>query len=113
MDRSTETRPGFFGTYFDRDGVLRVARLAGMLAWALLILYIYTTVISVSQFWSFAASGETFYETANLFDLLSIPAQQVSLLVPGLVYFIMLKVAQQILLILLDVEDNSRRAARK
>jgi hypothetical protein len=34
-------------------------------------------------------------------------------MVPGLVYFVMLKIAQQVLLILLDVEDNSRRAARK
>ena len=37
----------------------------------------------------------------------------ISQLVPGLVYFVMLKIAQQVLLILLDVEDNSRRAARK
>jgi hypothetical protein len=113
MNQSTENRTGFFGTYFDRDAVLRVARLAGILAWALLGLYIYTTVISVVQFWSLAASGETFYEGANIFDLMSIPAQQVSQLVPGLVYFMMLKAAQQALLILLDVEDNSRRGARK
>jgi hypothetical protein len=38
---------------------------------------------------------------------------QISPLLPGLVYFVMLKIAQQVLLILMDVEDNSRRAARK
>lgn len=38
---------------------------------------------------------------------------QISQLVPGLVYFVMLKVAKQVLLILLDTEDNFRRAARK
>lgn len=38
---------------------------------------------------------------------------QISQLIPGLVYFVTLKIAQQVLLILLDVEDNSRRAARK
>ena len=32
---------------------------------------------------------------------------------PGLVYFLTLKIAQQVLLILLDVEENSRRSARK
>jgi len=32
---------------------------------------------------------------------------------PGVVYFVMLKVAQQVLPILLDAEANSRRAARK
>jgi hypothetical protein len=45
--------------------------------------------------------------------MMSIPTLQISQLVPGLVYFVMLKIAQQVLLILLDVEDNSRRAARK
>lgn len=113
MNQPTENQTGFFGTYFDRDGVLRLARLAGMLAWTLLILYVYTTLISVGQFWFIAASGETFYETTSIFDRMSIPAQQVSQLVPGLVYFIMLKAVQQLLLILLDVEDNSRRGARK
>lgn len=113
MDRSTENRTGFFGTYFDRDTVLRVARLADVLAWVLLTLYIYTTVVSVGQFWLFVTSGAASYEGASIFDLMSIPGQQLSPLVPGLIYFIMLKVAQQVLLILLDMEDNSRRAARK
>jgi hypothetical protein len=113
MNRSTENRTGFLGTYFDRDAALRIARLAGILAWALLAMYVYTTLVSIGQFWFLVASGVASYEGANIFDRLSIPTLQLSQLAPGLVYFIMLKVAQQALLILLDVEDNSRRAARK
>jgi hypothetical protein len=113
MNRSAENRTGFLGTYFDRDAALRLARLAGALAWVLLAVYAYTTLVSIGQFWWLVASGAASYEGANIFDRLSIPTLQLSQLTPGLVYFIMLKVAQQILLILLDVEDNSRRGARK
>jgi hypothetical protein len=58
------------------------------------------------------ASGAVSYAGTNIFDRLSIPTMQISQLSPGVVYFIMLKGAAA-LLILLDVEDNSRRAARK
>jgi hypothetical protein len=79
----------------------------------LLGLYVYTTLVSIGQFLSLLATGAAAYEGANIFDLMSIPTLQISQLVPGLVYFVMLKIAQQVLLIMLDVEDNSRRAARK
>jgi hypothetical protein len=113
MNESTDQRTGFLGTYFDRDVSLRMARWAGILAWVLLAMYIYTTVVSIGQFLFLLASGAASYTGANIFDLMSIPTLQISQLVPGLVYFVMLKIAQQVLLILLDVEDNSRRAARK
>ncbi|HSL45631.1 MAG TPA: hypothetical protein VK897_19510 [Anaerolineales bacterium] len=113
MNQPTEKRTGFFGTYFDRDAALRLARWAGILAWVLLGMYAYTTLVSTGQFLSMLVSGVVSYEGTNIFDRLSIPTLQISQLVPGLVYFVMLKIAQQVLLILMDVEDNSRRAARK
>ena len=113
MNRSTENQTGFFGTYFDRDTALRLARWAGILAWVLLGMYAYTTLVSTGQFLSLLLSGTVSYANTSIFDRLSIPTLQISQLIPGLVYFVMLKIAQQILLILLDVEDNSRRAARK
>lgn len=113
MKEPTDQRTGFLGTYFDRDASLRMARWAGILAWVLLGMYLYTTLVSIGQFLFLLASGAVSYTGANIFDLMSIPTLQISQLVPGLVYFVMLKVAQQVLLIMLDVEDNSRRAARK
>ncbi len=111
---SPNDRPtGYLGTYFDRDAVLRLARLTGILAWVILAIYVYTTLVSIGQFWTMVATGMASYAGTNIFDRLSIPTMQFSTLVPGVVYFIMLKIAQQALLILLDVEDNSRRAARK
>lgn len=113
MDQSTEKQTRFMGTYFDRDAALRLARFANILAWIILGFYVYTTVISIGQFWVMVATGAASYAGANLFDRLSIPTMQMSQLAPGLLYFTLLKTAQQVLLILLDVEDNSRRAARK
>lgn len=113
MNQPSEERTGFFGTYFDRDAALRLARWAGILAWVLLGMYVYTALISTGQFLSMMLTGAISYAGTNIFDRLSIPTMQISQVVPGLVYFVMLKVAQQVLLILLDVEDNSRRAARK
>jgi hypothetical protein len=113
MNQSPEERTGFFGTYFDREAALRLARWAGILAWALLGMYAYTTLVSTGQFLSLLLSGAVSYSGTNIFDRLSIPTMQISQLIPGLVYFVMLKIAQQVLLILLDMEDNTRRAARK
>ena len=113
MNQSSENRTGFLGTYFNRDAALRLARWADILAWVLLAMYSYTTLVSTGQFLSLLLSGAVSYTGTSIFDRLSIPTMQISQLVPGLVYFVMLKIAQQILLILLDVEDNSRRAARK
>lgn len=113
MNRSTEKRTEFLGTYFNRDTALRVARWAGILAWVLLAMYLYTTLVSIGQYWSLVVSGGVSFAGLTFFDRLSIPTMQLSQLAPGVVYFVMLRVAQQALLILLDVEDNSRRAARK
>lgn len=113
MNESTDRQTGFLGTYFDRDAALRLARLAGILAWVLLGIYAYTTLVSVGQFWTLVATGAASYAGTSIFDRMSIPTMQFSQLMPGIVYFMMLKVAQQVLLILLDIEDNSRRGARK
>ena len=113
MNQSSENRTGFLGTYFNRDAALRLARWADILAWVLLAMYAYTTLVSTGQFLSLLLSGAVSYTGTSVFDRLSIPTMQISQLVPGLVYFVMLKIAQQVLLILLDVEDNTRRTARK
>jgi hypothetical protein len=113
MEQQIEKKTDFMGTYFDREAALRFARFAGILAWVLLGMFIYTTLISIGQFWWAVTYGGASYVGVNIFDKLSIPTMQISQLTPGLVYFTMLKIAQQVILILLDMEDNSRRAARK
>lgn len=112
MTERNENKTNFLGTYFDRDAVLRLARLAGALGWILLALYVYMTFIAVFQYMVFVLSGAISFDGMGFFDRLSMPNSFIQQLVPGVVYFVLMKAVQQILLIFLDVEDNSRRAAR-
>jgi hypothetical protein len=112
MKMRNENKTDFLGTYFDRDAVIKLARLAGILGWVFLGFYVYMTLIAVVQYMTFIFSGAIALETMPFIDRLSIPNSFIQQLVPGVVYFILMKAVEQILLIFLDVEDNSRRAAR-
>jgi len=113
MTESNENRTGFLATYFDRDKVIKIARTAGVLAWIVLGIYAFTTLISFTQFMLQFVTGIFYQKGMSIVDVISYFNPYFLQLVPGLVYFIGLKFAEHGLLILLDVEDNTRRAARK
>lgn len=112
MTESTEKHSGFLATYFDRDAVLKIARTAGIFAWVALGIYVFTTAISVTQFLMQFATGIYFQKGMSIFDVFGYFTPYFLQLAPGFVYFIGLKFAEHGLLILLDIEDNTRRAAR-
>jgi hypothetical protein len=104
----------FFGAYFDRDVVLRISRAADVISWVLLTIYLLTWIFSITLFLAqyynglyFAKGNESFLTTFSLFS----PYLQQPL--PGILYFFGLQGISKGLLILLDMEDNTRRAARK
>lgn len=114
MSETTEKQEKFFGAYVDRDVVLRLSRWADMTAWVVLTIYVLTWLFSVllfvSQYFNglyFAKGSESFLATFSLF---SPYLQQV---LPGVFYFFGLQGISKGMLILLDMEDNTRRAARK
>lgn len=109
-----DLRPaGFLGTYFDRDGVLRLSRWADVIAWIVLTIYLLSWLFSVllyfGQFYNgiYMDKGGTFLNAINMFT----PFLQQPL--PGVFYFFGLQAVSKGLLILLDMEDNTRRSARK
>lgn len=108
---NTDSKTNFAGTYFDRDSVLRLARLADIFAWASLLYYAAQVVVSLTSFTLQIARG--FIVLPGFTDL----AQQILWLfqpaLPGLWNFIGLQAVGKILLIFMDMEDNTRRAARK
>ena len=112
MSESNEKQAGFLGTYFDRDGVLRLSRWADVVAWIVLTVYLLTWLFSVllyfGQFYNglYMDKGATFLNTINMFT----PFLQQPL--PGVFYFFGLQGVSKGLLIFLDMEDNTRRAAR-
>ena len=107
---NNKSRTNFAGTYFDRDSVLRLASLANIFAWASLIYYAAQAIVSLGIFILQFARG--LIVLPGFTDL----AQQVLWMlqpaVPGLWNFIGLQAVGKILLIFMDMEDNTRRAAR-
>ena len=113
MSEANEKQVGFLGTYFDRDGVLRLARWADVMAWIILTIYILSWLSSSLAFFGqylngmLANKGETFLNTINTI------AFQLQQPLPGVFYFFGLQGIAKGLLMFLDMEDNTRRAARK
>jgi len=110
MTESDNQKTNFAGTYFDRDSVLRLARLANIFAWASLVYYVVQAIVSLLTFSLQLARG--FIVLPGFTDF----AQQIIWMlqpaVPGLWNFIGLQAVGKILLIFMDMEDNTRRAAR-
>ena len=52
MTESDNSKTNFAGTYFDRDSVLRLARLASIFAWISLIYYLAQAALSLATFYS-------------------------------------------------------------
>ena len=108
-----DVRPaGFLGTYFDRDGVLRLSRWADVLAWVLLTIYLIWWLSSFLMFLGQYLNGMDFDKGATFLSVVGIFAGQLQQPLPGIFYFFGLQALSKALLILLDMEDNTRRAAR-
>jgi hypothetical protein len=101
---------GFLGTYFERDSVLKLATLATFFSWIVVIVYGSQLLLSIIVFTLQYIRG--FVYIAGPTDL----AQQILFLLEtpfrGVVYFVALQAIAKVLQIFLDVEDNTRRAAR-
>ncbi|MFL7868754.1 MAG: hypothetical protein AB8I58_08000 [Anaerolineales bacterium] len=111
MNESQESKSGFLGTYFDRSVVLRIVRVAEISSWVVLVVYtlqLLTSALTLSlQYIRGFMPGLGFTDTFQqwLF-VLEQPFR-------GIVYFVGLQAIAKILLMFMDIEDNTRRAARK
>ena len=99
------------GTYFDPDLVLRVSRWADILSWVVVVVYVADMVLAlvvyILQFVRgfMVGAGPTDIMTSILY-LLERPFR-------GIVYFVVLQAISKALLILMDMEEDLRRAGRK
>jgi hypothetical protein len=104
---------GFLGTYFDRDDVLRLSRWADVVAWVILTIYILWWLSSFLVFLGQYSNGMFFDKGATFLNVINTFSGQLQQPLPGVVYFFGLQALSKGLLIFLDMEDNTRRAARK
>jgi hypothetical protein len=98
-------RTDFLGTYFNKESVLRLSRSANIVGWLILVAYIFEWVYS--QWQSVYNSLVGGYPLDINYIFFSLPR-----LLQGLMLLIVLQGVSKSLLILLDIEDNTRRSAR-
>ena len=111
MSEDQGTGSGFGGTYFDRSFVLRIVRVAEIAAWVVLVVYTLQLLLSAGVL--VLSYGRGFLRGMGFTDMF----QQILFVLEqpfrGIVYFVGLQAIAKILLIFMDIEDNTRRAARK
>jgi hypothetical protein len=112
MSESNEKPAGFLGTYFDRDGVLRLSRWADVVAWVVLTIYVLSCLSSILFFFAQYLNGLYIDKGATFLNVFNSFAPYLQQPLPGLFYFFGLQAVSKGLLIFLDMEDNTRRAAR-
>lgn len=105
------TKTNFSGVYFDRDAVLRLARLADIFAWMALLYYAGQAALSLLIFILQVSRG--LMPLPGLTDYAQQALWAFQPFLPGLWNFIGLQAVGKALLIFMDVEDNTRRAARR
>jgi hypothetical protein len=96
----------FPGTYFDKDAVLRLERWTRIIAWTLLVAYIFDAGYSVYQSITSAVINNYPLDFFFVFGT-------ITRILQGGMLFAFLHIAAKIMLILLDIEDNTRRATRR
>jgi len=105
-----EKRENFLGTYFSKDTVLRLTSVAKILSWVVVGVYalewLVQALVMVLQiargFWTGMGFTDVVQSILYLFEQ---PLR-------GVVYFVVLQGVAQALLMFMDMEDNTRRAAR-
>ena len=106
-----EKRENFLGTYFSKDVVVRLASVARILSWVVVGVYglewlvqALAMILQVTRgYWTGMGAPDVAQSILYLFEQ---PLR-------GVVYFVVLQGLAQGLLIFMDMEDNTRRAARK
>ncbi len=106
-----EEKGRFLGTYFDRDAVIRMARIIAILSWVVAAIYAADLAVSL---------GIWVLQYIRHLIMVQGPtdvAQQMLLIferpLHGILYFAAMQAVSKGMLIMLDIEDNTRRAARK
>ena len=105
-----EKRNKFLGTYFDKDTVLKLASVARVFSWIIAGFYLVQWLLQVGTFFLQYARG--FWTAVGFTDIAQNILWQFEQPLRGLVYFVVLQGVAQALLMFMDMEDNTRRAAR-
>ncbi len=106
-----ESKGRFLGTYFDRDAVLKMARVIAILSWVVAGIYVWDLVLNLGilalQWMRHLIVMMGFTDVAmRLLDIFERPLH-------GALYFAAMQAVSKGMLMMLDIEENTRKAARK
>jgi len=110
MTESKESKSNFAGTYYDLDTVMRITKVLKIASWVVAGFYIYQLVVNLLV-WTLQILRNLVY-IGGPTDFMQQIIWQFQPSLAGLIFFVALQAFAQGLLILLDIEDNTRRAAR-
>lgn len=100
-----QKQPIFLGTFFDRDQVLKIELWLRIIAWFALAANIFENGLYAFQMVYNAIIGGFSIDYSMV--MLNIAHMSI-----GAIYFIFLQSISKIVLILMDIEENSRQASR-
>ena len=112
MGQEQEKDKRFFGTYFETDGVIRIASWANTLSWVILVIYLLVWLGALIQVLLQFFSGMIFDKGMVVLNVMNIFLPYLIQPLPGLFYFFGLQAISKALLILLDMEENTRRTGK-
>ncbi|MCC7118291.1 MAG: hypothetical protein IT310_07170 [Anaerolineales bacterium] len=110
-EEKQKRQTGFLGTYFERDSILRFSKIANVFAWTALLYHGAQAALALGVFGLQLARGLLYLP--GFTDVAQQILWQIQPLVPGMSYFVGIQAVGKALLILMDIEDNTRRAARQ
>lgn len=105
-----EKKQNFLGTYFSKETILLINRVAKVLSWVVLGIYALQWFFQIVSFLLQVTRGYWF--GMGLTDYANTIIALFEMPLRGVVYFVVLQAVAQVLLLFMDIEDNTRRAAR-
>ena len=105
-----ENRSGFLGTYFNKDTVLWLSKASKILAWIVLAIHMLQLLVSLGV--NILQIMRGFWSGMGYTDIVQNFIYAIQTPLHGVVYFFALMGVSEILLIFLDIEDNTRRTVR-
>lgn len=111
MTESNKNQATFLGTYFDRDSVLKLVKVANIFSWIVLVVYGAQLLNSLLVFILSIVRG--YLVGLGITDYVQQVLYVIEQPFRGVVYFVALQAIGKVLLMFMDIEENTRRVTRQ
>jgi hypothetical protein len=110
MDETNDKKEPFVGTYFDPRIIFGISNFSRVVAWVVLVVYAVDFLLSIAVIILQISRG--FWVGMGATDMAATVLIMLEKPFRGLVYFVLLLGFSEVLKLFVDMENNTRRAAR-